>query len=173
MRYVVEQAWGLDDDELLADEFSAAAEYYDENCTDELLCADIGLLDLAAEYYDEDAEYYDEEYYYEDVEGEEEEYSEDLRLDELEDEEQIREHTEQIVDRHFGDEFMATLRARVPTFGFSVEETAVVLEVVEEEEPVEIEPTITELSAAGELTVDFDPPMASVPESWDALFDPV
>ena len=77
------------------------------------------------------------------------------------------------MDRHFGDQFMATLRDRVPTFGFSVEETDEVVEVVEEEEPVEIEPTITELSAAGELTVDFDPPMASVPESWDALFDPV
>ena len=85
----MEQAWGLDDDELLADEFSAAAEYYDENCTDELLCTDIGLLDLLAEYYDEADEYYDEENYYVDVEAEEEEYSEDLRLEELEDEEQI------------------------------------------------------------------------------------
>ena len=76
------------------------------------------------------------------------------------------------MDRHFGDEFMATLRDRVPTFaGFIVEEETETLEEIEEE-PVKIEPKITELSAAGELTIDFDPPTASVPESWDALFDP-
>lgn len=43
--------------------------------------------------------------------------------------------------------------------------------IIVEKEPVVIEPLITDLNAAGELQIEFDPPVAKVPESWAALFD--
>lgn len=45
------------------------------------------------------------------------------------------------------------------------------VEDTEVEEPEDIVPVISELNAAGELSIDFDPPNASVPDSWDALWD--
>ena len=35
----------------------------------------------------------------------------------------------------------------------------------------DIKPIINDFSAAGELTISFDPPKASVPENWDALWN--
>jgi hypothetical protein len=36
-----------------------------------------------------------------------------------------------------------------------------------------IEPKITELNPIGELKIEFDPPYAKVPTSWNAIWDPV
>ena len=48
--------------------------------------------------------------------------------------------------------------------------TTIVEEVVEK---ITIEPRITELNAAGKLSINFEPPYAKVPASWDAIWDPV
>ena len=89
-------------------------------------------------------------------------------------EELIREHTEQIMNHFFDNSFLDTLRSRVPTFGkASNRDQILYVDAEEEQEPVVIMPTITKLSAAGELVINFDPPQASVPDSWNALFDPI
>ena len=41
----------------------------------------------------------------------------------------------------------------------------------EKDEPVEIEPKILGVSAAGELKIEFDPPNTAVPEGWGDLWD--
>ena len=41
----------------------------------------------------------------------------------------------------------------------------------EDDEPVEIEPKIFGVSAAGELKIEFDPPNTVVPEGWGDLWD--
>jgi len=45
--------------------------------------------------------------------------------------------------------------------------------VVEEIEKIVIVPKITEVNPIGELKIAFDPPYAKVPNSWNAIWDPI
>ena len=159
--YYIDVAWDeeLLNDDALYDELyddTYLDEEYDENYYDE---EEYDYLD--DEYYEEEVDYIDE--YGDEIEAYEQEderlYDEDLSLEDIEeDEELIREHTEKIMDHYFDNSFLETLRSRVPTFGIhdsGAEETII---EKEEQKIVEILPTITKLSAAGELTIDFDPP---------------
>ena len=41
----------------------------------------------------------------------------------------------------------------------------------EYEEPEEITPLIKEMTAAGEIRIEFDPPNSNVPDNWQDLWD--
>ena len=79
----------------------------------------------------------------------------------------------EVFEKSFDSKLLMSLRNRVPTFAPKIDDQSQTIDEIEFVEPVKIEPKISKLSAAGELTVEFDPPSSSVPDGWDALFDPV